>query len=153
MGPLPNLRSKVKLMVWEVLMLRLSAAPIWLALFALASPVSALTESVPKLDVAQSCHAAQAFSGEDNNLAYKGCMQDEQDALKQLRQKWSSFKAEDRQTCLAQGLSPMPSYVEILTCIEMYDSASILYKPGPSTITPAPAQANSPASPTGANIK
>ncbi len=55
-------------------------------------------------------------------------MQDENDALKQLQQNWSRYKPENRSTCLAQGMSPMPSYVEILTCIEMYDSAGTLNK-------------------------
>lgn len=131
-------------------MLRLSAAPIWFSLFALMSPALALTDSVPKLDVAQSCREAQNFGGEDNNLAYKGCMQDEQDALKQLRQKWSSFKAEDRRTCIAQGISPMPSYVEILTCIEMYDDASVLYKPGSASGASKSAPASPAAAPDGA---
>jgi uncharacterized protein YecT (DUF1311 family) len=136
-------------------MKRLLAAPVWFSLFALLSPASALTDSVPKLDVAKSCHEAQAFADEGTNLAYKGCMQDEQDALKQLQQKWSSFKAEDRRTCIAQGISPMPSYVEILTCIEMYDSASIMYKPqpGPGASTPAPAPASPPASAPGGSGK
>ncbi len=113
-------------------MLRLSAATISFSLFAALSPAWALTDGVPKFDVSRSCREAEAFADEGTHLAYKGCMQDEQDALKQLQKKWSSFKAADRDTCIAQGISPLPSYVEILTCIEMYDSASIMYKPGPS---------------------
>ncbi|MGA2638543.1 hypothetical protein [Methylocella sp.] len=109
-------------------MMRLCASSAWLLLFAVISGAQAVGAGVPKLDVEQSCREAQTFSGTDNKLAYKGCMQDENDALKQLQQNWSRFKPENRSTCLAQGLSPMPSYVEILTCIEMYDSAGMLNK-------------------------
>ena len=114
-------------------MKRLYASLAWLSLFAASllatnSGAQAVGAGVPKLDVEQSCREAQAFSGTDNKLAYKGCMQDENDALKQLQQNWSRYLPENRSNCLAQGLSPMPSYVEILTCIEMYDSAGLLNK-------------------------
>lgn len=102
---------------------------------------------VPKLDVAHSCREAQAFAGDNNKLAYQGCMQDENDALKTLQQNWSRFKPENRSTCLAQGLAPMPSYVEILTCIEMYDGAGML-RPAqsqPPAVSPAPAAPTTPA--------
>lgn len=107
----------------------LAVALIWFALLSMAPAASALTDGVPKLDVAQSCREAQAIGGDDKNLAYKGCMQDEKDAHEQLVQKWSRFKIENRRNCIAQGASPMPSYVEILTCLEMYDGASMLNKP------------------------
>ncbi len=109
-------------------------------------PVSA--DPVPKLDVARSCREAQAFGGEANKLAYKGCMQDENDALAQLQRNWSRYKPENRSNCIAQGISPMPSYVEILTCIEMYDDASAFNRPDGGgrplsgaipPVTPAPA--------------
>jgi len=114
------------------------------ALLAMHLPAAALTEGVPKLDVAQSCREAQAFGGDDKNLAYKGCMQDENDAHEQLKKQWSHFKAADRRDCVAQGVAPMPSYVEILTCLEMYDGGSAFHRPA----TPAgPTPAATPASP------
>ncbi len=87
-------------------------------------------DKVPKLDVAQSCREAQAIAGEDNNLTYKGCMHDERNAEAQLARSWTKFKAVDRQNCLGQAIAPLPSYVEILTCLEMYDEASTLYRAG-----------------------
>jgi hypothetical protein len=135
-------------------MKRLYTSLAWLSLFAAMSGAQAVGSGVPKLDVEQSCREAQAFSGTDNKLAYKGCMQDEDDAFKQLQQNWSRFKPENRSNCVAQGLSPMPSYVEILTCIEMYDSAGMLNKgsaagqmnEGVPPVAPAPA---TPSPPTG----
>ncbi len=95
-----------------------------------SASASAAGDKVPKLDVAESCREAQAIAGEDKNLTYKGCMHDERNAEAQLVQRWTKFKAVDRQNCLAQGIAPLPSYVEILTCLEMYDEASVLYRAG-----------------------
>lgn len=116
---------------------------------ALSAPASAAGAKLPKLDVAQSCREAQSIAGEDKNLTYKGCMHDEKNAEAQLQQKWTKFKAVDRQNCLAQGMAPLPSYVEILTCLEMYDDASALYRAGNEPAIP-PVEATTPyAPPTG----
>lgn len=118
----------------------------WIAGFTLIFPAWAATDKVPKLDVAQSCREAQAIAGEDQNLTYKGCMQDEEEAQKQLALKWSKFKLTDRRNCIAQGAAPLPSYVEILTCLEMYDQASTLYRP-PERSTATPVEPAAPPSP------
>jgi hypothetical protein len=121
--------------------------------------------SAPKLNVEQSCREAQAIGGDDNKLAFKGCMQDENDAFAQLQKNWSRYKPENRSNCIAQGISPMPSYVEILTCIEMFDSAGLSNRPtaasprsngaaapsaaGPGALSPAP---GAPATPPGGGL-
>jgi hypothetical protein len=76
---------------------------------------------VPYLDVKGSCEDAQKFGaqGQDKDVAYKGCMQDEMAAKSQLAKRWSSFKFADKQTCVEQARQPSPSYVEVLTCLEM----------------------------------
>jgi hypothetical protein len=76
---------------------------------------------VPELNVRGSCADAQKFSsgGDDKNTAFKGCMQDETNAKTELSKRWSSFKAKDRQDCVEQARAPSPSYVEVLTCLEM----------------------------------
>jgi hypothetical protein len=101
-----------------------------LACAGLAGPLLAAGDKPPKLNVAESCREAQEIAGEDKNLTYKGCMHDERNAEAQLVQRWAKFKPVDRQNCLAQGMAPLPSYVEILTCLEMYDDASTLYRAG-----------------------
>jgi hypothetical protein len=134
----------------EICMTRLCASLALFSLFGLVSQAEAVSGGVPKLNVEQSCREAQAFGGGDNKLAYKGCMQDENDAFSQLQKNWSRYKPENRSNCLAQGISPMPSYVEILTCIEMYDSAGLLNKPiatSPQLNGAAPALAPASANP------
>jgi hypothetical protein len=117
-----------------------------IAALALATTGLAAGDKVPKLDVAESCREAQAIAGADKELTYQGCMHDERTAEARLVQRWTKFKAVDRQNCLTQGRAPLPSYVEILTCLEMYDDASTLYRAGSgvevppveATATPAP---------------
>jgi hypothetical protein len=101
----------------------------WIALLVLPDPASAKPDAVPVFDVARSCEEARAFIGNDQNLAYKGCMKDENDAHAELARKWAHFKPSDRKDCVAQGKAPSPSYVEILTCLEMSEEAADLYKP------------------------
>ena len=81
---------------------------------------------VPYLDVKTSCSDAQKFSSGtgDKNSAFKGCMQDEMNAKGELAKRWSSFKGKDKQDCVEQSRNPSPSYVEVLTCLEM-DSGSL----------------------------
>ena len=105
------------------------AIAVWLAL--LPIPVFAKTKptGVPVFNVAPSCQEARAFAGDNKNLAYQGCMKDENDARAELARKWTHFKPQDRSDCVAQGAAPMPSYVEILTCLEMSEEAGALYNP------------------------
>jgi hypothetical protein len=101
----------------------------WIALLVPPNLASAKPDGVPRFDVARSCKDAQAYVGDDKNLAYRGCMKDENDARAQLVQKWTHFKPGDRSDCVAQGAAPVPSYVELLTCLEMSEEAEALYNP------------------------
>jgi hypothetical protein len=105
------------------------AGLIWIALLILPNLASAKPHEVPHFDVARSCQEARAYTGEDKNLAYRGCMKDENDARAELLRKWAHFKPGDRKDCVAQGAAPVPSYVELLTCLEMSDEAEALYTP------------------------
>jgi len=124
---------------------------IWIGLLALPDLASAKPDGVPRFDVALTCQEAQAYTGDDKNLAYRGCMKDENDAHAELVRKWTHFKPGDRKDCAAQGAAPVPSYVELLTCLEMSEEAEALYKPdgsrrdkpqgGAVPAKPGPAQA------------
>lgn len=94
------------------------------AAFLTASVAQATPRSksgVPELNVKGSCSDAQKFSspGADKGVAYKGCMQDETNAKNELVKRWSSFKSADKTSCVEQARAPSPSYVEVLTCLEM----------------------------------
>jgi len=109
----------------------------------LPSQAFARAEDVPRFDIVHTCAEARAFAGDDKDLAYKGCLKDENDARAELKRKWSHFKPQDRRDCVEQGAAPMPSYVEILTCLEMSDEASALYNPdGTARVRPKSQNAN-----------
>ncbi len=106
-----------------------AAALIWIALLVFPDLASAKPDGVPRFDVANTCREARAYSGDDKNLAYRGCMKDENDARAELGRKWTNFKPGDRKDCVAQCAAPVPSYVELLTCLEMSAEAEALYMP------------------------
>ena len=86
--------------------------------------------AVPRFPVDVSCHAAQQFSsGNSKEKDYDGCMRDEARAKQELTQRWSSFKPSDKKQCVEEG--PDPSYVEMLTCLEMDTSKLIGDTPVP----------------------
>jgi hypothetical protein len=89
------------------------------AALCVTGPAFARAERVPELNVQSSCHSAQTYGMTNPQQTYKNCMQDENEAKKQLQTKWSHYKASTRRACLAAGANPSPSYVELLTCIEM----------------------------------
>ncbi len=101
-----------------------AAGPGLVLLAFLALPSQAAPRSyngVPELDVKGSCSDAQKFStqSDNKNNAFNGCMQDELAAKNQLAKSWNKFKPYDKQSCVEQSRAPSPSYVEVLTCLEM----------------------------------
>lgn len=84
-----------------------------------ASPVLAAAEKPPAFNVEPSCRSAVAASispGRDLD----SCMRDEQNAQTKLDQTWNSFSAKERSDCMRLSLlDGQPSYVEVLTCLEI----------------------------------
>jgi hypothetical protein len=78
-------------------------------------------DQMPRLSVEKSCKEAQDSTGGDPGQTYKNCLADENDARKALAEKWSSFKPSTRRSCVEAGANPNPSYVELLTCLEMFN--------------------------------
>jgi hypothetical protein len=115
--------SRVLVGVWTLrfpAMIPTAAAVLCGLLFA-SAPVLAALDRVPVLDVKKSCRAAESYGLTDSKATFHNCMLDEQEARAQLGQKWSKFKLSSRRACLPSH--PIPSYVEMLTCLEMYQDA------------------------------
>ncbi len=128
--------------------------------FLASQRADAASDPVPRLNVERSCRDAEAVSSDNGRAAtkderdktFQGCMQDEREALTQLRQKWSKFKPNTRSSCLAQGAAPSPSYVEILTCLEMNNEDTLPYSAGtdgPPNMARKPLGGSPPARPPG----
>lgn len=88
----------------------------------LLAGVATAADRPPELDVQSSCQAvaARGMLGRTS----EACMQEENAAHGTLRERWKQFKAAQRSRCtgLVQTGGP-PSYVELLTCLEMAEQA------------------------------
>jgi hypothetical protein len=100
--------------------------PALLPIFLTASHIILAAVSVPKFDVEQTCRAA-VIGADAPGPASADCQRDEQDARSKLEKDWGQYSAAQRSQC--DGLvttGGAPSYVELLTCLEMAKQAKEL---------------------------
>jgi len=86
-------------------------------------------DKVPEINLDKTCRAAVATGVRSgtNSQDDSACKRDEQEARNKLQQGWDRFSANDRSHC--QRLSTLggsPSYVELLTCLELAEQADNL---------------------------
>jgi hypothetical protein len=83
-------------------------------------------DRVPELNIAPSCHAA-ATAATVLNRNEDTCKRDETDARGRLDQEWADFTPVQKTRCVSLStLGGSPSYVELLTCLEMAKAAAAL---------------------------
>jgi len=86
----------------------------------LASQVLLVADKVPELKVEPSCKAAIAATVGTGARNENACMQDEKAAKATLRKEWGQFSAAQKGHCIRLlNAGGSPSYVELLTCVEM----------------------------------
>ena len=90
-----------------------------IALFAIVASGALLAtagaQDVPSFNMTRNCAGSS-----DSDAAVKSCLKDEQEAHDQLARQWTQFPAPDRANCLQETSSDgTPSYVELLTCLQM----------------------------------
>ena len=88
---------------------------------AVAATLTGLTAAyavdVPILDVHRTCHPIAA---EDGTLDPERCLKTERGARDQLVREWADFPAADKTLCTQMGrMGGLPSYVQLITCLEM----------------------------------
>ncbi len=100
--------------------------PAFLPILLTGSYLLLAADQIPKLDTDASCHAATAAStviNRDEDV----CKKDERDARAKLEQQWAQFTPVERARCMSLlKLGGFPSYVELLTCLEMAAAAKTL---------------------------
>ena len=100
--------------------------PALLPIILTASHVVLAADTVPKFDVERTCRPAAAagiLPGRDSSA----CQRDENDARSKLEQDWTQYTAAQRSQCAGfTGLDRAPSYVELLTCLEIAKQAKEL---------------------------
>src|SRR5215467_2411695 len=85
--------------------------------------------SVPTIDVRKGCQASQdavgSIFGPNNAFGVDSCLRQEQEARQQIINKWTTYPPVDKQKCIiTTGYNP--SYVEWITCLEMYRDVRML---------------------------
>jgi hypothetical protein len=100
--------------------------PALLPMLALSSQLVMVADKVPEFDPGPGCRAAVSASVmPDRNE--NACLADERTAKTKLEHEWANFTAEQQRHCtqLTSTGGP-PSYVELLTCVEMSQAAAAL---------------------------
>jgi hypothetical protein len=110
----------------EDFMPRLSVLLVLFFLAAPADPVSAATSGVPKLDVSQSCDGLQTTVATAKIVPTSVACRTKK---KRMIDSWKNGRISIYGS-LGQGIAPAPSYVEILTCLEMAEDARAIENPG-----------------------
>lgn len=86
-----------------------------------------LAQDLPQLDVAPSCQATADAAIRQGNRSADACLRDEQRARQTLHRDWGDYGKADRVRCLRlSNLGGKPSYVELLTCLELAKSSEQL---------------------------
>jgi hypothetical protein len=99
--------------------LTLNLMPALLPVLLLSSQTVLAADQVPKLDTGRSCHSAGAAAGMAGRDT-AACERDENNARAALEKEWSQFTLSDKAHCVRLGtLGGSPSYVELLTCLEL----------------------------------
>jgi hypothetical protein len=94
----------------------------------LVSGSVAVADGPPQLNVSQSCRAAARGSivaGRD----IEACLADEHGAQDQIAKNWSQYAAADKTLCVGMNKTGgPPSYVELLSCLEIMRDAKTVHK-------------------------
>jgi acetyl-CoA acetyltransferase len=104
--------------------------PALLPFLLLSSHIVLVADPIPKLDTGPSCKSAGAaavMGGNHGTRTAAACEQDEKDAYTKLEQVWGTFNGAEQARCVRLStLGGSPSYVELLTCLEMAKAAKQL---------------------------
>lgn len=91
-----------------------------LGLVAITAPAFA-DDAPPKLDIESTCKSAQrAQASISDNASLEGCLRSERGAHDDLKKNWGKFPGAAKTQCSQQFTAGgSPSYVELLTCLEL----------------------------------
>jgi hypothetical protein len=107
------------------------AAGVALAVIPLGSQVeSARADGPPKLDVERSCVAA-ARGAVSIGRDQEACMDDERAAQESLTKNWAQYSLAHKTQCVGMTAQGGPSYVELISCLEIMTDAAAIQKSDP----------------------
>lgn len=92
---------------------------IFFATILVAAANAAAAQEIPNFDARPGCQAG-ARSGLIARPDVDACVASERKARDQMTAEWGQFNGADKQRCIAKThLGGPPSYVEVLTCLEL----------------------------------
>ena len=97
-------------------------------LFLLIAVLPAQSQEVPVLNVEPVCRgiAQQASDPSEKggpDLAFSQCIKSEQAIRQRLVEEWATFAPADKSNCVAAEMAALPSYTDLLTCLQMASDA------------------------------
>ena len=91
----------------------------------------AVADGPPKLNVGPSCDAAARGAVSLGRNA-EACMRDERDAQDQLTNNWSQYSRAHKTQCVGMtNRGGPPSYVELISCLDIMKDAAPIHKADP----------------------
>jgi hypothetical protein len=93
-----------------------------------ASLVLMVADELPNFSVEASCKAAEGF-GLAIPHTLESCVQDENAAKTELGKNWTTYPPAERSRCVAETMISDPSYVDVLTCLQMAQDVDVMKSP------------------------
>ena len=94
--------------------------------------VMTAADVVPVFDIARGCRIDSTHAFDLNtglNETDKRCVADERGAMAQLQTQWPQFREADKSQCVGEAeIGGAPSYVDLLTCLQLAKDARALPK-------------------------
>jgi hypothetical protein len=107
-----------------------------LQIIATGAQLVLVANTVPELKYEQSCRSATRAAAMPNRNE-DACLQDERAARQKLTEEWKEFTPTQKSHCLQLSRAGgYPSYVELLTCMEMSKAAANLPAAGTNATPP-----------------
>jgi hypothetical protein len=114
----------------QVKLIASACATIVLALIPLGSLVVSFADSPPKLNIGSSCDAAAKgaiSAGRDK----EACLGDELVAREMLAKNWAQYSRGHKTQCVGMMKQGGPSYVELISCLDIMRDADAIRKADP----------------------
>jgi hypothetical protein len=107
---------------------RLLWPPMWSALLlAAAAQAARADDGVPNYNVKPECSFTQSVIPAPENETQ--CLKEERAARAKLQQNWANYPSADRSECVGESSTGgSPSYVDLLTCLEMTADARAMQR-------------------------
>ena len=94
-----------------------------LILLAAGLPAIAVAQELPRFDVERHCEKLSQIGGGSHSM-FNTCIELEQDAYDNLRERWGEVSARIRRHCGELGAIGGGSYQMVETCVEMEQEAA-----------------------------